>query len=97
MLWQIVVALAIAIPIIIFPVLFIWYINIKGVRESIRKASEQQQIREAELSREERVRKLARTGWQYIDAYLNLSVEGTKGRRTTEDAAHDWEEEQGLD
>ena len=86
--WQIVLALAIAIPIIIFPAVFIWYMNIKGLRESIRKAREQQQIRETELRKEEKVHELAHTGWQYIDAYLSSSIEGTNGRRTTEDASH---------
>jgi hypothetical protein len=32
--WQIIVALAIAIPIILFPVALIWYINIGGIYSS---------------------------------------------------------------
>ena len=91
--WQLVVTLAIAIPIIIFPVVFIWYMNIKGVQESIRKAHEQQRIREAELRREGWIRRLSHTGWQYIDAYLSSSVEGTRGHRSREKTARDWEEE----
>lgn len=79
--WPVIVALAIAIPIIIFPVAFIWYLNIKGIRESIRKAHEQKQVREAELRREDRLCRLSRTGWQYIDAYLSSSVEETRGHR----------------
>lgn len=79
--WPIVVALAIAIPIIIFPVVFIWYLNIKGIQESIRKAHEQKQIREAESRRENRLRRISRTGWQYIDAYLSSSVEKTRRHR----------------
>ena len=79
--WQIVIALAIAIPIIIFPVVFIWYLNIKGIQESIRRAHEQKQIRQAELRREDRLRRLSHTGWQYIDAYLSSSIEDTRGHR----------------
>ena len=78
--WGIVIALAIAIPIIVFPVVFIWYMNIKGVHEATCKASEQQQIRQAELRREDRVRRLAQTRWQYINAYLDSPVKKTSGR-----------------
>jgi len=78
--WEIVIALVIAIPIIILPVVFIWYMNIKGVHEAIRKALEQQQIRQAELRREDRVRRLAHTNWQYINAYLGSSIKKTRGR-----------------
>ncbi|MBA7619903.1 hypothetical protein ES703_27245 [subsurface metagenome] len=78
--WEVVIALVIAIPIIVLPVVFIWYMNIKGVHEAIRKAREQQQIRQAELRREDRVRRLAHTNWQYINAYLGSSVKKTRGR-----------------
>jgi len=36
--WQIIVALVIAIPIILFPVAFIWYINIGGIYLAIKEA-----------------------------------------------------------
>ena len=80
--WAIVVALVIAIPIIVFPVVFIWYLNIKGIHETIRETRKQREIRKAELRREDRGRRLAGTGWQYIDAYLKSSVAGIKNRRS---------------
>ncbi len=36
--WQIIVALAIVIPVILLPVAFIWYLNIGGVYTAIREA-----------------------------------------------------------
>jgi len=37
--WQIVVALVIAIPIILFPVVFVWYLNVgKEARELVKVA-----------------------------------------------------------
>jgi hypothetical protein len=36
--WQIVVALVIAIPIILFPVAFVWYLNVGGIYAAIKEA-----------------------------------------------------------
>ena len=36
--WQVVVALVIAIPIILFPVVFVWFINIGGIYAAIKEA-----------------------------------------------------------
>jgi hypothetical protein len=36
--WQFIVALVIAIPIILFPVAFVWYLNIGGIYAAIREA-----------------------------------------------------------
>ncbi|MFC1963872.1 hypothetical protein ACFLV1_00655 [Chloroflexota bacterium] len=36
--WQIVVALLVAIPIILFPVVFVWYLNIGGIYAAIKEA-----------------------------------------------------------
>ena len=36
--WQIVVALVIAIPVILFPVVFVWGINIGGIYSAIKEA-----------------------------------------------------------
>ncbi|MFC1956560.1 hypothetical protein ACFLWZ_08655 [Chloroflexota bacterium] len=36
--WQIVVALVVAIPIILFPVVFVWYLNIGGIYAAIKEA-----------------------------------------------------------
>jgi len=43
--WQIIVALVIAIPIILFPVIFIWYINIGGMYIAIKEARARQTAR----------------------------------------------------
>ena len=36
--WQIIVALVIAVPIILFPVALIWFINIGGIYTAIKEA-----------------------------------------------------------
>ena len=36
--WQIIVALVIAIPVILFPVALIWYINMGGIMTAIKAA-----------------------------------------------------------
>jgi hypothetical protein len=36
--WQMIVALIIAIPIILFPVAFVWFINIGGIYAAIKEA-----------------------------------------------------------
>ena len=35
--WQIIVALVIAIPIILFPVAFVWYLNIGGIYAAVKE------------------------------------------------------------
>ena len=37
--WQIIVALVIAIPVILFPVAFVWFLNVGGVYAAIKKAA----------------------------------------------------------
>ena len=44
--WQFVVALVVAVPIILFPVVFIWYMNIGGM---IHAAKEARKTREKKL------------------------------------------------
>ena len=36
--WELVIALIIAIPIILFPAAYVWYINVGGVYTAIREA-----------------------------------------------------------
>ena len=36
--WQIVIALAVAIPVILFPAAFVWYLNVGGIVYAVRKA-----------------------------------------------------------
>lgn len=38
--WQIIVALVVAVPIILFPIAYIWYINIGGIVATIKRARE---------------------------------------------------------
>ena len=43
--WQVIVAVAVAIPIILFPVALIWYINFGGVIAAIRRARERRGVK----------------------------------------------------
>jgi hypothetical protein len=36
--WQIAVALVVAIPVVLFPAAFVWYLNIGGVVQAVREA-----------------------------------------------------------
>ena len=44
--WQVIVALLIAIPIILFPAAFIWYLNIGGVYSAVKEARARRVARE---------------------------------------------------
>ncbi len=44
--WQLVVALVVGIPIILFPVAYVWYLNISGMYAAIREARERRAVRE---------------------------------------------------
>ena len=52
--WQFIVALVIAIPIILFPAAFIWYLNISGLYQVIRDARQREKRRAAALKEAER-------------------------------------------
>jgi len=49
--WQIIVALVIAIPIILFPVALIWYINIGGIYLAIKEARARRATRKKEVNK----------------------------------------------
>ena len=36
--WELIVALVLAIPVILFPVAFVWYLNIGGIVSAVREA-----------------------------------------------------------
>jgi len=44
--WEFIVALVIAIPIILFPAAFVWYLNIGGIYAAIKEARERKAARE---------------------------------------------------
>jgi hypothetical protein len=44
--WQIVVALVIAVPVILFPAAFVWYLNIGGIYAAIKEARAKKVARE---------------------------------------------------
>ena len=44
--WEFIIALVIAIPIILFPVAFVWYLNIGGIYAAIKEARARRAARE---------------------------------------------------
>ena len=44
--WELIVALVVAIPIIIFPAAFIWYLNIGGIYAAVAEARARRIVRE---------------------------------------------------
>ena len=60
--WEIVVALVIAIPIILFPAAYVWYLNIGGVYAAIKEARERRaRAREAKVALEKERETVAQT------------------------------------
>ena len=47
--WQIIVALVLAIPIILFPVVFVWYLNIGGIYAAIKEARARRAVKEKKI------------------------------------------------
>ena len=47
--WQFIVALVLAVPIILFPVAFVWYLNIGGIYAAIREARQRKAVREEKV------------------------------------------------
>ncbi len=43
--WQIIVAIAVAIPVILLPVVFVWFLNIGGIYAAIKEARARQVAR----------------------------------------------------
>ena len=46
--WQIIVALVIVIPVVLIPVLFVWYLNIGGIYAAIKEARARRAVSEKE-------------------------------------------------
>ena len=44
--WQIVIALIIAVPVILFPAAFVWYLNVGGIYTAIKEARARKVARE---------------------------------------------------
>ena len=47
--WQFIVALVVAIPIILFPAAFVWYLNVGGIYAAIKEARARRAAREKEV------------------------------------------------
>lgn len=54
--WQVILAVVLAVPIILFPVAFVWYLNIGGIMAAVKEARE----RKATIKEEAKVRERAR-------------------------------------
>ena len=44
--WQYILALVIAIPVILFPAAFVWYLNVGGIVSAVKTARERRTARE---------------------------------------------------
>jgi len=53
--WQIILALVIGIPIILFPVAFIWYMNVSGLYQVMRDARQREKRRAQALKAAEQL------------------------------------------
>ena len=48
--WEFILALVIAIPIILFPAAFVWYLNIGGIYAAIRRQLEKRQAEDRKIA-----------------------------------------------
>lgn len=48
--WELIVALVIAVPVILFPVAYVWYINIGGVVAAVKQARAKRAVRQERTS-----------------------------------------------
>ena len=48
--WELVIALVIAIPIILFPAAFVWYLNIGGIYAAIKEARARRVVHEKDAT-----------------------------------------------
>jgi len=44
--WELILALVIAIPVILFPAAFVWHLNLGGIRAAVKGAREKRAARE---------------------------------------------------
>ena len=54
--WEFIVALVIAIPIILFPAAFVWYLNIGGIYAAIKEARAKRVAREKKPDHQEKIK-----------------------------------------
>ena len=52
--WEFMVALALAIPVILFPAAFVWYLNIGGICSAVRQARKKRAALEGPLAMPDR-------------------------------------------
>jgi hypothetical protein len=87
--WEFIVALVVAIPIILFPVAFVWYLNIGGIYSAIRRArakkaahAEKAEVVTLETAPSPRIREVQvfrKTGAEGIAAAMEEEASKTEG------------------
>ncbi len=50
--WQIIIAILIALPVILFPIALLWYLNLGGIITTIKEIKNKRAVREREVSTE---------------------------------------------
>ena len=48
---EVIIALVVAVPVILFPAAFVWYLNIGGIVQAVREAKAVRQKKSAEVTR----------------------------------------------
>ena len=56
--WEFIVALVIAIPLILFPAAFVWYLNVGGIYAAIKEARAKRVAREKEAKAVAKVKQI---------------------------------------
>lgn len=55
--WELVIALVIAIPIILFPAAYVWYLNVGGIMSAIKEARARRIAREKAMKESVKVKR----------------------------------------
>ncbi|MBN2238342.1 MAG: hypothetical protein JW712_01090 [Dehalococcoidales bacterium] len=65
--WQIIIALVIAIPVIVLPAAFVWYLNIGGIVSAIHESREKRATHQNETRKTGEIRRHADYhGWSLV-------------------------------
>lgn len=74
--WYIILALAIGIFIILFPIAYVWYLNMGGIYSAIRRAHEKQAVNEEELEAQPFITDKSTSGILKVQVFRKANKKG---------------------
>ena len=74
--WYIILALAVGILVILFPIAYVWYLNVGGVYSAIRKAREKRVVGEEEVKAGTPVTNISKPRIREVQVFRKASERG---------------------